>query len=568
MLKSLFANFLLDPLRLRLPAEERCWANESSTLQAAEAVAAPPFDVKVSCAGGFDLDGLLYGGVAVAKLPEGPSPPAWLVNLMREIARRPLHSSVMARSLKAVAVGREWAVGLRAGLLDDNDHMTLGDYGSEYGEYRWGLFSRALHRMIGQPWHLRARFEDWLPIFEVPIQRLSLSLFFPTLSLDSAAADSAGGVSIVARGGGAEKKKKSPERLRFGSWRDFAAALAADLAFGLEVPSDRLAVQPLVVPSGAQPGSGHWIEVVVAPARSRDNFQDYPLHAKKRPWTTWHSYYGKDMDEHPLAVVAQTFREKMLMVGEDLSDLYSGKATVAAAEGQYEVKIASKECKRYARTITLNKFKCVDAAAGAAVAAAAGEESDGLEAHAPPSSFRHSILYGLAAKEKLDGLVGVGAEASLKTMYKKLAKKPWPPLVQASPQSRELRHFEGKLLKDQSCAPKGQCADVLEDSWNRGCSLKTRVVAWRKMLRPGGLAIVEGLQACFGLGGEAAFANALRELYEEVQSQRLEYFVVGRNVLFAMQPGTWSEAEEEPAPMKKKRRRQQRRQRRSSRREL
>lgn len=34
---------------------------------------------------------------------------------------------------------------------DDNDHMALGDYGNEYGEYRWGVFMRFIQRMLRHP---------------------------------------------------------------------------------------------------------------------------------------------------------------------------------------------------------------------------------------------------------------------------------------------------------------------------------------------------------------------------------------------------------------------------------
>jgi len=87
---------------------------------------------------------------------------------------------------------------------------------------------------------------------------------------------------------------------------------------------------------------------------------DYQLHRKKRPWTNWTSYFGRDMGEHSLVTIAQAFREKMLMVGDDLSDIYRGSVTHGLAEGKFQIDLMSPECPKWKDILNVNKMKCID----------------------------------------------------------------------------------------------------------------------------------------------------------------------------------------------------------------
>jgi len=150
----------------------------------------------------------------------------------------------------------------------------------------------------------------------------------------------------------------------------------------------------------------------------------------------------------------------------------------------------------------------------------------------------HSILYSLGSKEKLEGKIGLAAEASLVSMYAE-SGHPWPKLVQLALDERRLTYFEGDQIAQGAAASLlakvGGKVDLISDSWERKCITDEKLGFFSKGLRPGGMVIVQGLSGCF----PRQWQSAIKSLTGAVDTGALEYFFVGRNIFFAVASGSW-----------------------------
>merc|ERR1712232_23073 len=132
-------------------------------------------------------------------------------------------------------------------------------------------------------------------------------------------------------------RDRAGKRIAFKSKDALHSALRYDLRFGLHVHLDRITVLPS--------DSSRSVTALFTDA-ARGELSDYKLHRKQKPWNTWQSYFG-NVTPQCLAVVAQTAREKSLMVADDLSDFYTGRVTSAVPEGGVKVRVSSAECDRF-----------------------------------------------------------------------------------------------------------------------------------------------------------------------------------------------------------------------------
>ena len=76
------------------------------------------------------------------------------------------------REVKHVTISPHLVVLSRKGLLDDNDMLTLGDYGLDYSDGRWGLFARQMLRMmnVGISKERRAYFDTAMHILHPSVR--------------------------------------------------------------------------------------------------------------------------------------------------------------------------------------------------------------------------------------------------------------------------------------------------------------------------------------------------------------------------------------------------------------
>lgn len=407
------------------------------------------------------------------------------------------------RDVKMVVAGDGAFVALKKGLLDDNDHMTLGDYGSEYGEYRWGVFSRVLRRGMGIAWPstMREYFAAQMALFEAPLGEVRISMALPYKESQSGAV-----------------KFKRRDGKRVSLQRDvFLEAIREDICFALAVHRERINTE--------LGGDNRSIIAHVLPWRhvfdsDAAAVPDYALHEKMRPWHTWRSYFG-DAEPQPQVVVAQTAREKSLMVDDDLSDFYTGRVTMGVLEGSVHVSLASADCDSFSEAFALHRLDCFFN--GSSANEVAG---------------RHSALYAIAAKEKFDGSIGVAAEASLREMHSS-AGQPWSPLSQlelgAARPKASLGLFEGRAFANDrpesllAGMPHG--VDVLIDRRAARSCMGLEDLASRA-LAPGGVWILEGLDEC-GDKGWPELASSLEAFATGGM------MLVGRNIAAASGRDTW-----------------------------
>jgi len=370
------------------------------------------------------------------------------------------------------------------GALDDNDHMALGDYGNEYGEYRWGVFMRFVWRLFRQASPKpELYFRDQMAVMSLPTEAVFADLRFEFKEKK----ENDGKLLLQIKSRSGSKFEMTVE--------EFRSALIRDLSFGLAVHPERLSVEIL--------GGG------IARLVVRDvEVQDYPLHpTKQRPWGTWAAYFGRAAPQ-PLVVVAQTIREKSLMAGDDLSDFYKGRVTQALPEGNVEVTLVSQKCSAFAKALELHRFGCQ----------ASQLNEMPRETNVVPL---HSVLYSYAAKEKLSGELGIPAESSLRRIFERTGS-PLPALAalmldessHASFMEFEGRSFtRGGLKSLLKKLPQGY--DVLQTS---GCKLPKPAV---ENLVPGGLILIENLDSC-------SDSDDFREFLRV--AARIGIVTVGRNI--------------------------------------
>jgi len=165
-----------------------------------------------------------------------------------------------------------------------------------------------------------------------------------------------------------------------------------DLAFALLVHKQRIEVGEF-----RDTGNGR-VEVSIhffpaGTVKSED--VDFLIHPKIT-WKSWRSYF-RSSPPQPLHVVAQTFREKCLMVGDDLSDFYRGAVTTAALENKWHVTVHSPDCDAHPQAMVTHRFRCKTV------------KPEQLMDH----PISHSPFYHLFAKEKLDCCIGHGAWGGL-----------------------------------------------------------------------------------------------------------------------------------------------------------
>ena len=381
----------------------------------------------------------------------------------------------MRRIKLAVVHGQEVML-LTKGALDDNDHFALGDYGNEYGEYRWGVFSRFIQRMLrNDAPRVTKYFRDQSNLFRLPVSEVTVEL-----QLDHEIAD--GRVRYQLRDGKRVEVSK----------QEFERLVVEDMRFALAVHSERIVVQSVPRKGGGK------VLVKISPTLAAKQYDDYIIHKKQGGWKAWSSYFG-NAEGQPLIVVAQTAREKSLMVDDDLSDFYMGKVTSGVPEKSVRVTLHSSGCAEFKESLEMHQLDC----------AASNFTTDDLSVTAPQSPF-----YELAAKEKLSGDLGAAAESSLKRIYLKTGTHKWPNLVNLhvlSVESAQLEIFEGQGLTGEvglkeltGSIPKG-AADILHI---HTCALPATAV---DALTPGGLILVEGL-TCTDSGGFNRFMEKARAI--------------------------------------------------------
>ena len=314
-------------------------------------------------------------------------------------------------NVQTVTVAADVVVLTRKGALDDQEYMTNGDYGTQYGEARHGMISRALHRQFRVPWEKRRKkyFLSALALLPVRIAKLSVEMRAPRRKFGVVRAHGKPGVSIAwqlrpdAEHWHGDDSETEGDRDSERATRQLSMPLAAaktcllrDFEFALSVHAERMQLSEQQL----QLDGDDTLVLSVLPEqhpRVRGVLRhDYTLHSKKGVWRTWRTYFGPSSGLQPLSVVAQTIREKLLMVSrdDDQSDLYRGRCSRALIEGYAagQVVVHTYNCSELEQVLLVHDMGC-------AKAAAAEITDDG----APP----HSPLYYLHAKAKWDGYIGV-----------------------------------------------------------------------------------------------------------------------------------------------------------------
>jgi hypothetical protein len=305
--------------------------------------------------------------------------------------------------------GGRVAVLTRKGALDDQEYMINGDYGTQYGEARHGLFSRALHRGFRVPWEARRQryFEQALALLPARLHKLVFTMRAPREHDD---AESGGAVSFALRadaGGG---------RLRVGSAAEAKLCLLRDVEFALSTHRERMEVSDFPSEADEAGGTTDRVEVTVRAASALPAAgaagalrADYALHGKKGVWKSWRRYFGPRAAPQPLSVLAQNVREKFLMVSrdDDQSDLYKGRCSRALTEDAFDVVLHAPDCAALAPALKVHGLRCAASEGeGAADTGAADGAADGADA-AYDRVAAHSPLYYLHVKAKWDGYIGL-----------------------------------------------------------------------------------------------------------------------------------------------------------------
>jgi len=144
---------------------------------------------------------------------------------------------------------------------------------------------------------------------------------------------------------------------------------------------------------------------------------------------------------------------------------------------------------------------------------------------------RQSLLYGLAAKEKLSGDLGSAAEASLRSIFQK-SGTPWPGLVSLHFEESEgdvavLEEFEGRRLAVVQLEWAQTLAHGVDLVHLHSCEIPMRAI---ELLAPGGLVLVEGLTCT----AEHDFSQFMKK------AERVGAVAVGRRIAVIVKHGTYS----------------------------
>jgi len=204
--------------------------------------------------------------------------------------------------------GRVGVLALK-GISDDNDYLTLGDYGKKFGDGESGVVMRAMYRQI---YHysktLRAKARSIIALHAAHIHRIRVNMKFRP----SAAKPQA----IVKTDQGKEK-------------------LITALAFGLAIHRDRMKV---VVTKDADLAVD-----IFPPKKSTYALEDLQFDPRVW-WKTASEYYGEYTVTTPLSVVALTVVEKAKM---DDSDIWGNEITkfLIPEETNVDLVLASGDCK-------------------------------------------------------------------------------------------------------------------------------------------------------------------------------------------------------------------------------
>eukprot|EP00933_Yihiella_yeosuensis_P041625 TRINITY_DN36015_c0_g1_i1.p1 TRINITY_DN36015_c0_g1~~TRINITY_DN36015_c0_g1_i1.p1 ORF type:complete len:409 (-),score=68.68 TRINITY_DN36015_c0_g1_i1:104-1255(-) len=364
--------------------------------------------------------------------------------------------------------------------------MALGDYGNEYGEYRWGVFLRLVHRMLGRSYHCpkaHEYFDIQDKIFQLPIDSVLIDI----------------GLDYKVDGNNIKFQTREGKSMTL-SKEEFMDALKQDMVYALGVHVERIELELL----------GEGIRVKISDVAE---VADYRFSKKKRPWKTWSSYFGAK--PQPLAVVAQTAREKGFMVDDDLSDFYQGKVTAGIPEGKVSVTVASPSCKEFERILKIHKFECLSVKSDKAP----------LEAQSP--------LYGLAAKEKLSGQIGVAAEASYTRTMEKFGV-PWPDLAaiddfdykagKASFSILEKNKLVREIKVKELVKKLPLQVDVIHGS---SCLMDSYPL---DTLTPGGVVIIEGTPC-------NRHVDKFKQFLKD--AQKIGTVLIGRNIAAIIKTGTY-----------------------------
>lgn len=276
------------------------------------------------------------------------------------------------------------------GVSDEMDYLTLGDYGRAYGEGRGQVLTRLQLWNAGLPPRKEEAmyFGDQMQLYGMRISSVSATLVFRLSFAPATANEEKDPVVVLKSRDGAAERSMSVSA--------FKAALANDMVFALAIHKQRVQIGDIV-----DVGKGHArVELRFLPAAIvSDDDVDVAFHPSL-VWHNWTSYF-RDTGPHPLHVTAQTFREKSLMVREDLSDFYKGAVSISALEDQWSVTLHSPDCSGHQADLRIHGFACIDVSAD--------EGSAGYF----DASVEHSRLYHLFAKEKLDCCIGRGAFGDL-----------------------------------------------------------------------------------------------------------------------------------------------------------
>eukprot|EP00405_Crypthecodinium_cohnii_P016222 CAMPEP_0206455184 /NCGR_PEP_ID=MMETSP0324_2-20121206/21600_1 /ASSEMBLY_ACC=CAM_ASM_000836 /TAXON_ID=2866 /ORGANISM="Crypthecodinium cohnii, Strain Seligo" /LENGTH=690 /DNA_ID=CAMNT_0053925837 /DNA_START=57 /DNA_END=2129 /DNA_ORIENTATION=- len=277
----------------------------------------------------------------------------------------------------------------KQGAGDEVDYLTLGDYGRAYGEGRGQLLGRL------RVWELSAPSLPWdekyfsqqLRLFDMHIEAVYARLTFKLKVMRTKDPGHQDYVLLTPR------KKKKAKKMTIPQFR---STLINDLSFGLALHTERIEVtslENLEEHDGLTEVEVKFLPSTVVP-RDKVDFSFHP----KIDWKNWTSYF-RDQGPQPLHVVAQTFREKALMIGHDLSDFYKGGVTIGALQKKYQVTLQSPDCQSFDAAIKVHGFRCFPSSTGY------------TEQHEEP--VPHSPLHRIFAKEKLDCCIGKGAFGDL-----------------------------------------------------------------------------------------------------------------------------------------------------------
>jgi hypothetical protein len=262
------------------------------------------------------------------------------------------------------------------------------------------------------PWLHRDNFKANLRIFEAPVVSVTLQLKL---------------LGLVQQKDQISCSYRKTGAVHTYTDSDFDQKLIGDLAFGLQLHRERISVQGIEAP---------WVNITVSRLEAAS---DFPIKRREGMlWRSWEDYFGKGAKPQHLVTVAQTFRDKMIMVGDDLSDIYKQKVTSCAEEGKFTVIVSSPSCQDFETTFAAHRMVCVHANGPGELAG------------------QHSMLYEIVGKDKVDNSDMV-EYSSLPELYRRKGQA-WP----------DQRHLEtpARLESQSDRAIRGQ----YRVSWAGGSS--------------------------------------------------------------------------------------------------